>query len=168
MNKNNFDVDKLEKKYGKWFRWSRPYDYFFNEEKDEVTIYNRFEKTEETYKTNEIKEKINGIMEKKGLEAAKEPSTKNISKAVKEGMDMRKAEEILKMDGVGLIIWFHLSGAAYEIESKLDKEEKKIFKAIPPGKQKEFLDLTKGKTYKNFISALENSELRVSTQAGSE
>ncbi len=149
------DLKKLESNYGEHFAWSRPYDYFFNREKREVTVYNRLEGSNETYDLDEIKGRVKETLKEKniGIKPRKAPSD-FVSKAVEKGLDLTA----VKMDDVTSAIMFEFTGARLDIYSKLDEEEIKLFNAIPAGEKADLLELSKSDKFDLFMSFLYESK----------
>lgn len=134
------ELEKLEIKYGEHFVRSKSYDYFFKKAERKVTIYDRSGCLAETYKLDEVKDKVRGIMKKKGIEIKpRQTPAYFVSRAVEKGIDLNHIE----VDDVISAIMFEFTGARIDIYEKLDKEEIKLFNAIPASEKIDILEFSK-------------------------
>ena len=147
----DFSLEKLERKYGEHFAFSAHHDYFFKKKEREVTIYSRSESSAETYKLDEVKDKVKGILKKKGIELKPRPTPAEfVSRAVEKGIDLNHIET----DDVTSAIMFEFTGARLDVYKKLDKEEIKLFNAVPASEKIDILQLSKSDKFNLLMNFL--------------
>ena len=155
MNKRKLDSDGLEEKYGEHFAWHRPYDYFFNKEKGEVTIYHRFKGKTEIYNLDDLESKIRDIFKEKDIVIGKKKAPIDfISNCVAAGLDAAA----IKKDDMVSILAPYISGDMKKLEKKLSEEETKLFHALPQEEKATIIkEVTEGSNYDVVMNALYES-----------